>query len=128
VQVPGLFGGELEGAREGVKDLFGRPYVAALLHALVVVRAHPASRASSSRRSPATQTPRAGFEADVFRPHSGPACSQELGQLTSGSLSHRINMPPAGPVRVGLVDQERANDRDAAATAQDRIHPTGEER
>ena len=48
-------GVELEHPRERVDHLLGRVPVAALLEAHVVVRAHPASIASSSRRRPGTR-------------------------------------------------------------------------
>ena len=125
VQVPGLLGGEVEGAGEGVEDLLGGPDVAALLHALVVVRAHPGQQGQFLTPQPGDAPPRAGFQADVLRPQPGPAGAQELGEFAPGVVGHArrtASMPRRGRRRWVRRTQEKANDRDAASGSQDRSH------
>lgn len=109
VQVPGLLGGEVQGAREGVQNLFGGPHVAPLLHPLVIVRTHPRQQGQFLPPQPGDSPPRAGFEADVLRPQPGPAGPQERGEFTAGLVGrsqgvvgHGASMPRAPLTRVGL--------------------------
>ena len=71
-------GRELEGARDRVEDLLGGPHVASLLHALVVVGAHPGKQGEFLAPQPGHAPPRARFQAEVLRPHPGPAGFEEL--------------------------------------------------
>ncbi|WIX92120.1 hypothetical protein [Amycolatopsis sp. DG1A-15b] len=93
--MPGLLGGEVQRPGDGVEDLVGGPHVAALLHALVVGRAHPGQQGQLLAAQSGDAPPRARLQTDVLRPHPGP---QELGQRAAGVLGPQQGARPLQPV------------------------------
>lgn len=79
-------------------DLIGGPYVAPLLHALVVVRAHPGQQGQFLPPQPGDASPGAGFQADILRAQSSPAGAQELGEFASGIVAHGEGASVTAPV------------------------------
>ena len=124
--MPGLLGSELKGARESIENLVRRPHVASLLHALVIVRAHPGQQGQFLAPQPGHAPSRTRFQAEVFRSYPGPAGPEELGEFLPRVSSHVLSMTRcAGWV---WLSQEEANDHDSGRRPQDRVKEAGEER
>jgi hypothetical protein len=102
--VPGLFGGKLQGAGEGVEDLVGGADVTALLHALVVVRADPGQQSQFFAPKPGDTPPRPGFQADLLWGDPSSASAEELGELASGVFGHGPSVGGGHRERVGPAD------------------------